>query len=332
MTHAVRGVPVAAAPLLALLDGARPGGRRPGGALASALGGLARPAARPRRLRALHQRQAPAPHPVRWPPARGALARGEAPPAVYRLACALEMVHTYSLVHDDLPCMDDDDLRRGRPGAPGATARARHAGRSRAPAAGRQRAAADAAAGRAGRARGGAWWRGCAARRARWGWWAGSFATWRARSARWAARSWSRSTRPRPARSSPPPSASAGRRRGRGGGAAGPARLRRRARPRLPDRGRRPGRYRRRRALGKTAGRDPALRKASYPSLYGVDGARRLARARADEAKAALARSPLPSCWRSPTTWWSGGAEGRRRAALRGPPARRGCAAVVARG
>jgi len=30
-------------------------------------------------------------------------------------ACAVEMLHTYSLVHDDLPCMDDDDLRRGRP-------------------------------------------------------------------------------------------------------------------------------------------------------------------------------------------------------------------------
>ncbi|MBQ7457009.1 MAG: polyprenyl synthetase family protein [Desulfovibrio sp.] len=30
-------------------------------------------------------------------------------------ACAIEMVHTYSLIHDDLPCMDDDDLRRGRP-------------------------------------------------------------------------------------------------------------------------------------------------------------------------------------------------------------------------
>jgi geranylgeranyl pyrophosphate synthase len=30
-------------------------------------------------------------------------------------ACAVEMVHTYSLVHDDLPAMDDDDLRRGRP-------------------------------------------------------------------------------------------------------------------------------------------------------------------------------------------------------------------------
>ncbi|MBR7189838.1 MAG: polyprenyl synthetase family protein [Oscillospiraceae bacterium] len=30
-------------------------------------------------------------------------------------ACGLEMLHTYSLIHDDLPCMDDDDLRRGRP-------------------------------------------------------------------------------------------------------------------------------------------------------------------------------------------------------------------------
>ena len=30
-------------------------------------------------------------------------------------ACAIEMVHTYSLIHDDLPCMDNDDLRRGKP-------------------------------------------------------------------------------------------------------------------------------------------------------------------------------------------------------------------------
>ena len=30
-------------------------------------------------------------------------------------ACAVEMVHAYSLIHDDLPAMDDDDLRRGRP-------------------------------------------------------------------------------------------------------------------------------------------------------------------------------------------------------------------------
>ena len=31
------------------------------------------------------------------------------------LACALEMIHTYSLIHDDLPCMDNDDYRRGKP-------------------------------------------------------------------------------------------------------------------------------------------------------------------------------------------------------------------------
>ena len=31
------------------------------------------------------------------------------------VGCALELVHTYSLIHDDLPCMDDDDLRRGKP-------------------------------------------------------------------------------------------------------------------------------------------------------------------------------------------------------------------------
>jgi len=48
-----------------------------------------------------------------------ALAAGEVagapPPTVLPFACALEVVHTYSLVHDDLPAMDDDDLRRGRP-------------------------------------------------------------------------------------------------------------------------------------------------------------------------------------------------------------------------
>lgn len=37
--------------------------------------------------------------------------------AVCEVAAAVELIHTYSLVHDDLPCMDDDDLRRGRPSA-----------------------------------------------------------------------------------------------------------------------------------------------------------------------------------------------------------------------
>lgn len=35
--------------------------------------------------------------------------------AAMPLACALEMIHSYSLIHDDLPCMDDDDMRRGKP-------------------------------------------------------------------------------------------------------------------------------------------------------------------------------------------------------------------------
>jgi len=35
--------------------------------------------------------------------------------AILPVACALELIHTYSLIHDDLPCMDDDDLRRGKP-------------------------------------------------------------------------------------------------------------------------------------------------------------------------------------------------------------------------
>lgn len=40
---------------------------------------------------------------------------GEEPEAALPVACAIEMLHTFSLIHDDLPCMDDDDLRRGKP-------------------------------------------------------------------------------------------------------------------------------------------------------------------------------------------------------------------------
>ncbi|MDD5952899.1 MAG: polyprenyl synthetase family protein [Oscillospiraceae bacterium] len=43
-----------------------------------------------------------------------ALCGGE-PENALPFGCALEMIHTYSLIHDDLPCMDDDDMRRGRP-------------------------------------------------------------------------------------------------------------------------------------------------------------------------------------------------------------------------
>ena len=43
------------------------------------------------------------------------LVTGAAPETVDRAACAVELIHAYSLVHDDMPCMDDDSLRRGKP-------------------------------------------------------------------------------------------------------------------------------------------------------------------------------------------------------------------------
>ncbi len=42
------------------------------------------------------------------------LCNGDIDTAVY-FGCAVEMIHTYSLIHDDLPCMDNDDMRRGKP-------------------------------------------------------------------------------------------------------------------------------------------------------------------------------------------------------------------------
>ena len=46
--------------------------------------------------------------------AAGELVSAE-PLRVDSVACAVELIHAYSLVHDDMPCMDDDSLRRGRP-------------------------------------------------------------------------------------------------------------------------------------------------------------------------------------------------------------------------
>jgi geranylgeranyl diphosphate synthase type II len=40
---------------------------------------------------------------------------GGEPEGIFDAACSLEMIHTYSLIHDDLPALDNDDLRRGRP-------------------------------------------------------------------------------------------------------------------------------------------------------------------------------------------------------------------------
>ena len=45
----------------------------------------------------------------------GAELCGGKPTKVMSAACALEYIHTYSLIHDDLPAMDNDDLRRGKP-------------------------------------------------------------------------------------------------------------------------------------------------------------------------------------------------------------------------
>src|SRR6201996_9438247 len=44
-----------------------------------------------------------------------ARALGVAPADFLPVACAIELIHTYSLIHDDLPAMDDDDMRRGQP-------------------------------------------------------------------------------------------------------------------------------------------------------------------------------------------------------------------------
>jgi len=45
----------------------------------------------------------------------GGLAAGATPDSLDAPACAIELIHAYSLIHDDLPSMDDDDLRRGKP-------------------------------------------------------------------------------------------------------------------------------------------------------------------------------------------------------------------------
>src|SRR2546423_12520416 len=45
----------------------------------------------------------------------GRMVAGTLPVGIEELGAALEMLHTYSLIHDDLPALDNDDLRRGRP-------------------------------------------------------------------------------------------------------------------------------------------------------------------------------------------------------------------------
>ena len=50
-----------------------------------------------------------------WEMLGGDLKSTTAVSAIRLIGAAIELIHTYSLIHDDLPCMDDDDFRRGKP-------------------------------------------------------------------------------------------------------------------------------------------------------------------------------------------------------------------------
>jgi geranylgeranyl pyrophosphate synthase len=226
-----------------------------------------------------------------------AVAGAEPGEGVYRLACALELVHTYSLVHDDLPCMDDDDVRRGRPTVhrvhgPGL---ATLAGAALLPAAAALADAEGAALGLAEAERGRLVAELCAAAGAT-GMVGGQLLDLEGEGAALDAAGLERIHRAKT-------------------GALLAASLRLGA---LAARGRAeqldalteygedlglafqivddvldvtvPSH-----ALGKTAGKDESVGKSTYPALFGVEGARRLARARADEALAALAGAGIRS-------------------------------------
>ena len=79
-------------------------------------------------LQPARRRQA---HPARARARHGARRSAATPPSVLPLAAAIELIHTYSLIHDDLPAMDDDDLRRGRPTLPHEVRRGRRDPRRR---------------------------------------------------------------------------------------------------------------------------------------------------------------------------------------------------------
>lgn len=222
--------------------------------------------------------------------------RAEVPAAVYRLSCALEIVHTYSLVHDDLPCMDDDDLRRGRAtvhkvfgnanamlaGAallPIAIQVLDREGRNLSLDAGMRGALATdlmRAAGAAGMV-------------------GGQLMDLQGEGRRVDADELESIHRRKTGAL-----LVSSLRVGAMAGGAEPALL-----EALTDYGSALGLAFQiaddvldvagcSESLGKTAGRDIELEKASYPSLYGIDGARELARAKANQAKAAVARYDLP--------------------------------------
>jgi geranylgeranyl diphosphate synthase type II len=213
-----------------------------------------------------------------------ARAIGRDPDDVLPLAAAIELIHTYSLIHDDLPAMDDDDLRRGRPtchvkfgedvailAGDGLYAEAfRHLLGEQAG----EPALVLAAA------------RELAAPPASTGWSAGSTSTWRggghARGAAPPARPEDRAPDRRVGGLRPAPGRHG---RDRDGTLAA---LRRRARRALPDRRRHPRRDRTDAALGKPSGSDERMGKRTYVSHFGVDGARDLARQCHESARASL--------------------------------------------
>jgi geranylgeranyl diphosphate synthase type II len=219
-----------------------------------------------------------------------AAAGRETSPAVYRLGCAIEIVHTYSLVHDDLPCMDDDDLRRGRP-----TVHRIHgvgpavvAGAALLPLAVRVLLGAAAELGLPTAAAGRLAVELCAAAGAE------GMVGGQLRDLEAERRPVSGAELEAIHRAKTGALLTAALRIGAVAGGASPAAL-----DAVTRYGRAIGLAFQitddvldvegdTMALGKLAGRDQALSKASYPALHGLDGARRLARERADEAKAAF--------------------------------------------
>ncbi|CAN5641175.1 polyprenyl synthetase family protein [soil metagenome] len=217
--------------------------------------------------------------------------------AIYRLSCALEIVHTYSLVHDDLPCMDDDDLRRGRPtvhrvyGAPLATL----AGAALLPIAAELLEAEASALGLAAADSGRLVAELCAAAGAE-GMVGGQLLDLEAE-----ARPVDRAGLEAIHRSKTGALLAVSLRLGALAAGAGE-----RETEALTACGRALGLAFQiaddildvtgnSAALGKTAGRDQSLGKATYPALHGLEGARALARAKADEAVAALRGAGIAS-------------------------------------
>ena len=219
----------------------------------------------------------------------GAEAVGGTAEQVMPTACALELIHTYSLVHDDLPAMDNDDFRRGVP------TNHKVFGEAIAILAGdalltlafrlvadNARAAASTRSRRS--------WSTSRTRRGTAAWWPGRWPISRPRAGRWAPTRWTTSTPTRPAPSSAPRSASA-----RCSAGATPEQVRA-----LSVAGADLGLafqiiddildvVASSEELGKTAGKDQIQQKATYPAIHGIEPSRARARFLVGEAEEALA-------------------------------------------